>query len=61
MTKDYARDLIERVVVTFAGGALSVLGTNGADITSLSVWQGAGDPCLRRDVRDRASFVHALA
>lgn len=41
MTRKYALDLLERVGLTAAGGALSVLGANGADITSLSVWQGA--------------------
>ena len=41
MTKTYALDLLERVAASFVRGALTVLGANGADITSLSVWQGA--------------------
>jgi hypothetical protein len=41
MTKTEAIDLTERVGATFVGGAVSVLTANGADITSLSVWQGA--------------------
>jgi hypothetical protein len=42
MTKAFLLDLAERVVATFLGAALTFLVTNGIDLTSLSVWQGAG-------------------
>lgn len=42
MTKTYALDLAERVATTFAGGALAVLVADGVDLTSLTVWEGAG-------------------
>ena len=41
MTSEYAKDLAERVAATFLGGVLGVVGTNGADITSLSLWESA--------------------
>lgn len=37
----YFRDLLERVLSTFAAGALAVLGTNAADLTDLGLWKGA--------------------
>jgi len=42
MTKTFVLDLAERVAATFLGAALAFLVTNGIDLTSLSVWQGAG-------------------
>jgi len=40
--KEYVRDLVERVLSTFAAGALAILGTNAADLTDLSLWKAAG-------------------
>ena len=37
----YFRDLLERVVSTFAAGALAVLVTNVADLTNIGLWKGA--------------------
>lgn len=37
----YFRDLLERVLSTFAAGALAILGTNVADLTDVSLWKGA--------------------
>lgn len=34
----YVRDLIERVVSTFAAGVVGVLGVNGVDLTDRKVW-----------------------
>lgn len=41
MTKGYVLDLAERVVFTFIGGVIGVVGVNGADITDLSTWEAA--------------------
>jgi len=41
MTKEFAFDLLERVVATFVGAAVTVLAANGTDITELSVWESA--------------------
>jgi hypothetical protein len=41
MNKEYALDLLERVVVTFLQAVLAVVAVDGTDITSLSVWEGA--------------------
>lgn len=41
MDREFLIDLAERVVFSFIGGALGVLGAVGADITDLSLWQGA--------------------
>lgn len=41
MSRAFLIDLAERVVFSFIGGALATLGAVGADITDLSLWQGA--------------------
>lgn len=37
----YLRDLLERVVSTFLGGALTVVAANSLDVTDLTVLKGA--------------------
>ena len=41
MTKKYARDLLERVLSTFAAAVLAIVAVNGADLTNLGLWKGA--------------------